>query len=81
MLNRFSGGFGARDYRQQGGNRSGSSGGGGRNPGGYGGYGGGGSHSGNFLNKSIISCANELKNLYILVYTENSFALDSYGYS
>lgn len=45
---RFSGGFGARDYRQQGGNRSGpSGGGGGRNTGGYGGYGGGG-HSGNF---------------------------------
>ncbi|PNF43980.1 ATP-dependent RNA helicase DDX3X [Cryptotermes secundus] len=43
---RFSGGFGARDYRQQGGNRSGpSGGGGGRNTGGYGGYGGGG-HSG-----------------------------------
>lgn len=46
---RFSGGFGARDYRQQGGNRSGSLGaGGGRNTGGYGGYGGGGGgHSGN----------------------------------
>ncbi|GFG30573.1 hypothetical protein Cfor_10491 [Coptotermes formosanus] len=43
---RFSGGFGARDYRQQGGNRSGSlGGGGGRNTGGYGGYGGGGGHS------------------------------------
>lgn len=47
-MSRFSGGFGARDYRQQGGNRSGSlGGGGGRNTGGYGGYGGGGGHSGN----------------------------------
>lgn len=53
---RFSGGFGARDYRQQGGSRSGSSGGGGgRNTGGYGGYGSGGGHSGNLLCRNLLS--------------------------